>query len=377
MNVLVLIPSLYNTSPGSRFRIEQWAAHLQKEGFRFTFASFEDEALHRAIYRRGHYLPKAVLLSRAILRRVTLLPLVRKFDVVFLYEEATRLGPPIIERFIRATGVPIVYDFCDPIYLPYVSYFNGRLSYLKCFGKYARICGMSTEVIVGNEALGEFARRHSSDVTVIPITIDTEQYAVKAYPSRREGPIVIGWSGSGSTTPHLESLHDCLRKVLQTTSVPFHLKAIGKMPPKLNGIPMSFASWTPETEVADLQAFDIGIMPLPDDPWVHLRTQLKVRQYMGVGVPAVASRCGVNSDLIQDGVNGFLADSEDEWVKKLCSLIEDPDLCQRLGLAGRQTAEERFSARVWVPHVKAILEKAAGARHTRLQRRAARTEEPC
>jgi glycosyltransferase involved in cell wall biosynthesis len=363
INVLVLIPSLYNTSPGSRFRIEQWALHLEREGFRFTFSSFEDEALHRVIYQRGRYLRKAVLLSRAVFRRAGLLRLVRDCDVVFLYEEACRFGPPVLERLIRACGVPIVFDFCDPIYLPYVSPSNGYLSYLKCFGKYKRICEMSTEVIVGNSALAEFALRYNPNVTVVPITIDTEHYTAKCYQPRPGGPVQVGWSGSSTTLPHLEQMHALLLKLQRR--VQFHLKVIGTSSPRLDGVPMSFTPWRQAAEVEELQTLDVGIMPLPDDTWVRLRTQLKVRQYMGVGVPAVASPVGVIPNLILDGVNGFLADSEDQWLDRLGALIEDPDLRKRVGLAGRVTIVQRYSAQVWVPRVKAILERAAAARCSR------------
>jgi hypothetical protein len=81
---------------------------------------------------------------------------------------------------------------------------------------------------------------------------------------------------------------------------------------------------------------------------------------MGVGVPVVGSPVGVNSDIIQDGVNGFLAGNDDEWVEKLSRLIEDAGLRREMGLRGRKTVEEGYSARVWAPAVRTILETAAG-----------------
>src|SRR5262249_54040863 len=110
MKVLVITPSLYDTSPGSRFRIEQWARYLERDGFRFTFAPFETPALHRVIYQSGRYLKKVVLMLEAMVRRLALLSLVRQHDVVFIYEEAARVGPPVLERLLARSGKPIVYD---------------------------------------------------------------------------------------------------------------------------------------------------------------------------------------------------------------------------------------------------------------------------
>jgi len=132
LRVLVLCPSLPGTSPGSRFRIEQWIPHLERNGVSVHLDSFEDEGLHAVIYEHGHYLRKARLLVGAFVRRLRLLRgLADRFDVVFLYEEAARLGPALIERGIARSGVPIVYDFCDPIWIPYVSPVNRHLARLK------------------------------------------------------------------------------------------------------------------------------------------------------------------------------------------------------------------------------------------------------
>jgi len=63
----------------------------------------------------------------------------------------------------------------------------------------------------------------------------------------------------------------------------------------------------------------------------------------------IASKVGVNRDIIQDGINGFLAASEQEWCDKLVLLLKNPDLRREIGLAGRKTVEERYSLDVNAP----------------------------
>jgi len=70
---------------------------------------------------------------------------------------------------------------------------------------------------------------------------------------------------------------------------------------------------------------------------------------MAVGVPVIASEVGVNREIIEDGVNGFLAASEQEWCDKLSLLLKNPELRREIGLAGRKTVEERYSLDVNAP----------------------------
>jgi glycosyltransferase involved in cell wall biosynthesis len=356
MKVLVIAPSLRDTSPGSRFRIEQWIPYMERAGAEFTYASFEDDALHRIVYTQGNYVGKALGMVRALGRRFALLPGVRGYDVVFIYEEASRIGPAIIERLVKALGVPIVYDFCDPVYLAYKSPSNSYLSYLKFFGKTGAICRYAQHVLVGNEELGDYARRFNANVTVVPITIDTEVYRPRAK-APSAGPPIIGWSGSLTTVPHLNGLVDALKEL--RTQREFRMRVIGTPEWRLEGVEVEAMPWRAATELDDLAAIDIGIMPLPDDEWTRLRSHLKVRQYMGLGIPCVASPVGVNRELISDGHNGFLASTREEWLQKLTRLLDDAELRRTFSVAGRKTIEERYSAAVWAPRVLQFLRDAA------------------
>jgi glycosyltransferase involved in cell wall biosynthesis len=358
MRVLVIADSLANTSPGSRFRIEQWMTWMKAAGVESDYHSFEDVALRRVIYTPGKYLEKAQGFVRGYGRRLALTRQVKDYDVVFIYEQASRIGPALLERLIARTGVPIVYDFCDPIYEPFKSHINGYLSLLKFPGKTATICRLAQHVIVGNEELAQYARRHNPHVTIVPITIDTGEYQPR--PPREAAVPVIGWSGSHSTVPHLDTARGVLQRLARSRK--FELRVIGAPTYALEGVSVAAQPWRAEGEVSDLQQFDIGIMPLPDDPWVSRRTHLKVRQYMGLGIPCVVSPLGVNRELIEDGVNGFLATTEDEWVERLTRLIDDPALRARIGAAGRKTIEDRYSATLWAPRVREILETAARSR---------------
>ncbi len=69
---------------------------------------------------------------------------------------------------------------------------------------------------------------------------------------------------------------------------------------------------------------------------------------MSCGKPIVASNIGWASEIIVDGQNGFLVHPADHqgFADKVNRLLMDADLRHRMGMAARQTIQERFSSKV-------------------------------
>jgi glycosyltransferase involved in cell wall biosynthesis len=362
IRILALVPSIHDTNPSQRFRIEQWEPLLRERGVDITFKPFESQELNAVLYKAGRMGQKLRLVMKAFAARMSELRSVGEYDAVYILREAALLGPPLFERWVRRSGIPFIFDFDDAVFVPYVSPSNGYLSYLKFPGKTRTICRMAAHVIAGNQYLADYASEVNDRVTIVPTTIDTEKYTVDS--SKTEGnPPVIGWSGSFSTAQHLAILRGALRRLAEKEK--FRLRVIGAPDYRIEGVDVEALPWRAATEVEDLRRIDIGIMPLPDDQWSRGKCGLKALQYMALATPTVCSPVGVNGEIIQDDVNGFLAASEDDWVEKLARLLHDPGLRSRIGLAGRATVETRYSAASQAPRVFEIIHSVArGARIT-------------
>lgn len=202
-------------------------------------------------------------------------------------------------------------------------------------------------VFAGNAYLASFAKRYHLNVKIVPTTLDTERYQVRDYANSDNSPVCIGWTGSFTTLKHLEQAVPFLTELFRKYGNKLRFKMIADMPSAIDQFPLEFCKWSKEKEVEDLMDIDIGIMPLPDDDWARGKCGFKGLQYMAVGIPSVMSPVGVNTEIINDGVNGFLASGSNEWIQKLSLLIESAELRKKVGAEGRKTVVERFSYEAW------------------------------
>ena len=106
----------------------------------------------------------------------------------------------------------------------------------------------------------------------------------------------------------------------------------------------------------DLATFDLGMMPMPDTDWTRFKCWLKILQFMALGIPAIASPVGVNQQIIEHGLNGWLASTSEEWLAVLRSLLSDAGRRVLVLSAARRLVEEKYSIHVHCPRLVACLE---------------------
>jgi glycosyltransferase involved in cell wall biosynthesis len=345
MKILFLFPYPIDEAPSQRFRFEQYLKYLPAYNILYDYQSFWDISTWRILYKKGHQLSKLTGLIRGFLRRIKILFKLRRYDLVFVHRECTPVGPPVIEWFIaKIFQKKIIFDFDDAIWLPDSPKENKLMSVIKWHSKTISICRWSYKVSCGNSYLADFAREHTSTVIINPTVVDT---ASTHNPSlhkifKREEIISVGWTGTHSTQKYLELLIPVMRKLEAKYN---HLRfiIIANRKPDLPLARWEFIPWSKENEVKDLLQLDIGIMPLTDDLWAKGKCGFKAIQYMALEIPCVASPVGVNTEIITHDENGFLCESQDEWLQYLSMLIELPALRTRLGVNGRKKIVQHYS----------------------------------
>ncbi len=315
--------------------------HLEENGFEITYSNMLSASDDKVFYGAGNTFGKIWVGLRAAFRRLKDLLRASKFDYIFIYRDAFFFGT-LFERMFKRSKARLVFDYDDSIWLrdenPNQSFFQK----LKKPGKTGTIISYCDIVIAGNEYLKQYAEKFNSNVVIIPTTIDLAEYSKVNVP-KQDGRVCIGWSGSFSTIKHFESSLEALKRVKEKFGDRVYVKVIGDGNYRNDELGIVGLPWRKDTEIEDLCEMDIGIMSLPDDDWSKGKCGLKGLQYMALEIPTIMSPVGVNSDIIQDGVNGFLASSKEEWVAKLSLLIEDAELRRKIGVAGRKTVEKDFS----------------------------------
>ncbi|MEQ8905763.1 glycosyltransferase family 4 protein [Ekhidna sp.] len=326
-------------SPGQRYRHEQYLRHLSEKGIKCTARPLlKTEKEDKTFYGNQTFL-KIWVGIKALFRRFFSVLRASNYDVVYIYRDAFFFGA-FFEKWLKRKNVKIIYDFDDAIWLRDENPNQGIFNRLKNPDKTATICSLADRVIVGNEYLKKYASQFNDDVIIIPSTIDLKEYEVE---KKSNNSICIGWTGSFSTIKHFETVLPALKKIKMTFGEKVNFKIIGDPTYEFRPLGIKGLKWNSETEAEDLSELDIGIMPLPDNEWTRGKCAMKGLQYMALEIPTIMSPVGVNSDIIQDGENGFHASSTDEWVEKLSILIEDADLRKKMGKAGRKTVEKDFS----------------------------------
>ena len=358
MKVLFILP--YPTEgPSNRYRVEQYIPFLKEQGIYCCLRPFITSKFYRILYTRGNTLKKCAYFLSSFLKRITDIIRAIKYDIIFIHIEAFPFGPPLFELIFWAMGKPIIFDFEDAIYLPVSR--KGLHGCLKFPGKFYQNIRLSGQIIVCNNYLKEKLCIYNSNITVIPTAIDAEKFKLKADKAKLD-KLLIGWIGSHTTLPCLKQLIPAFEKLSKKHD--FILKIVGGgSEVKIPGIEIINEKWSLEKEVENFTSLDIGVYPLPDNEWAMAKTPFKTIQYMSVGVPTVASNVGGNREIIQDGINGFLASNEEEWIEKLSLLITNSHLRQKLGAAGRDTVEDRYSLKVNAPKLLEVLRKAYGNRY--------------
>ncbi len=340
--LLIIAHHRPDRSPSQRFRFEQYIDWLATQGWQCELSPLLTAADDRSFYAHGRWLGKLGVLLRATARRLRDVWRARHFDAVLVQREAHMLGWPFVEMLIAMRGVPMLFDFDDAIWLPNVSEGNRALAFLKSPDKTGRIIARCQLIIAGNDYLADYARRFNRNVAVIPTTIDTDEYQ-PGMPHADDQPVVIGWSGSITTIQHFELALPALRQIRARYGERVRFEVVGDGNFSVPELGIVGKPWRKDTELDDLRAFDIGIMPLPDEAWARGKCGLKGLQYMALSIATVMSPVGVNSTIIQSGENGCLAEGEAQWVEVLSRLVDDAALRRRLGSAGRDTVLRHYS----------------------------------
>lgn len=356
----VLMLSKYERSgASSRLRFYQYLPHLREAGIEVTIAPLFSEAYVQHL-QQGVRKPWEVLVAYA--GRLRALWTAGQFDLIWLEKELLPWLPAWLERLLLSRQVPYVLDYDDAVFHLYDHHRRPMIRWA-LEGKHPELMKHAALVVAGNSYLAEFAiQAGASRVVEIPTVIDLDRYPVRSERRAQIASPCIGWIGQWATAPFLlpfKGIFEALEAAGQASFTAIGIDA------QSWGLPMRSVAWSEHTEVQRISELDIGIMPLQDGLFERGKCGYKLIQYMACGLPVVASPVGVNARIIEHGVNGFLAESLDQWREALSSLLQDLHLRERMGQAGRLKVEQQYSLQVTAPLLSGLLWECGTSRKNR------------
>ncbi len=389
--------------PSTRFRLAQFVEPLGERGVELMIEPFFSPGEYAALYDGTAAGRRAAILFGAWRRRAQALGRVGDADAVLVHRELAPLGSRRLLRALRRSGRPLAYDFDDAVYLRARGGHPALQLMRRPAASVRSLCRAADLVMAGNAHLAAFARRARAGsrvpersggsggagaadgqveafaperadpaVRVVPTVIDTVRYAP---PARRHGRgtdraegddgsgrtvPTIGWIGTHSTLPYLESLLPALARLQRSREVRV-LVVCNRPPQARHGARIEFRPWQADAEVDYLHDMSVGVYPLPDDPWTRGKCGFKAIQYMACGVPVVASPVGVLPEILDHGGAGLLATDEAEWCGAIERLLDDDALRDTLARKGRERVVARYSVTAMAERMAELLTRLAAA----------------
>jgi glycosyltransferase involved in cell wall biosynthesis len=360
-------------APASRFRVSQYLPYLRKAGIRYKVcrskpgkyfhvtARFNRMAKKYPRFTQLWYLAGNIWMTYNRMSESFLEG--PRYDACFLQRELVPNSNMFVEMFVLSCFNKVIFDFDDSIFMlpSWASAEKGGRENTEMETKINYLISRSSQVIVSNEFLRGRVASLNPHVCVLPTPVDTTYYRPVERGRNGNSPISIGWVGTSGNLFYLKQIMGVFERLWEE-KFNFKLLIICNVPDQDYGVDMSrdyieFRKWKLRDEVKNFDAIDIGIMPLTDDDWTRGKAGFKILQYMASGIPVIASPVGVNSDIVRHGKNGFLAQTEEEWVGALKELIENKKLREIMGRQGRIHAENYYSLKVIAPEFITIIEK--------------------
>jgi glycosyltransferase involved in cell wall biosynthesis len=322
---------------------------LTSEGFRGFYAPDLSARARRA----------ALSLLGGVRRAATLLGDARA-DAVLVHREIMPRGNRLCLAALRRRGLRYLYDLDDALWLaPRDFVADGELSrrrmtLVKDPGETDALLAGAAVVLAGNKTIAAHAAELNPAVRRMPTVVDTRVFRPRPRPARSRP--LVGWIGSPTATYCLRAIAPSLSRAAERT--PFDLLVVGAGEEvEVPGVRVESRTWSLAEEPALFASLDVGLYPLPDNPWTRGKCGMKAIQYLSSGVAAVVSPVGVNTAIVEDGRTGFFATGPGEWTDRLVRCLADPALREEHGARGRAVVESDWSLAAWGPRFADAVEE--------------------
>jgi L-malate glycosyltransferase len=338
--ILIICPYPQGWAAGQRLKYEQYISNWEKNGYEVTVSSFFDLETWRILYKKKNFTKKILGTIQGYIRRISDINSLDKYDIVYIFLWVSPFGKYFFEKILLRKAKKVIYDFDDSIFLSSKNWFQNILKNPK---KFNYLIKNSDHVILSSPFNLNKCKEmnHNNNATYIPCSLDTERFKPLSDKKTQETKVVLGWTGTFSSIPYLDSIKHILIKLKK--EIDFKLLLITNFEYEFPEMDLEVIEWKKDSEILDLNRIDIGLYPIKMDEWSLGKGGLKIMQYMAIGIPSVATNYGTAQHIINHGSNGYLVSDDSEWVDVLKLLIDNKKLRSEIGTQALYDLQKNYS----------------------------------
>jgi glycosyltransferase involved in cell wall biosynthesis len=337
----IIIFTRYNTQSASvRYRFIQYFNDMKINNINFELSYLFDD----------NFFKKKILLNKLnfikifyqYLKRLLKIIFIDKDKIVLIHLELFPYLPSFGEKILSLKKNLIILDLDDAIFHQYDKIKNPILSiFLK--NKFNKIFKLPfLQIFSGNIYNIKEIKKINPEIKsyIFPTVVDVNYYKKKSQ-VRKNKDFTIVWIGSPSTSNYLKTIIKPLKVLCNNYDIKLRLIGCGYL--ELKDIQFESYMWNEKTEIQLISECHVGIMPLKNDDWSKGKCGFKLIQYMACSIPGVASPIGVNNEIIDNKINGFLANSDDEWINYIIKLKNDKKLYKKISEKAFEKVYNKYS----------------------------------
>jgi len=338
----------------------------------FITAGVGDSALYRAHNQAEELREHGFAVSITMQDNPFLLSLAKKFKIFIFNRTLQTKATDKFREKIKQQGGEIIFDTDDLVFEVKLIQQTDHYAQMSAFEKMQYIKGIGEEILkdpcvkvctTSTKFIATFLEKYDKKVFVITNKLSREWVAIAEKIMKHEkssatrtrsklnalsSTIRIGYfSGTIGHNKDVATISDVLIKILKKyPQVEIFLVGPLELGRKMDEFSERFVRsiYVPrEKHFENIFSCDIILAPLERDIFSEGKSELKFFESGLMKVPVVAVRNSTFSDVITDGENGFLAETEEQWLKKLSRLIEDSALRQKMGELAHQKALQDYT----------------------------------
>lgn len=303
---------------------------------------------------RSYYDGKESLAAKAVFGIQTWIKivLILLWDVLYFHAELIIINRKIVPRYCPKLAAEIlkkymsdkfiVWDFDDNIFE------NGEISSAEA----AIYREKADRVVVTNDYLKNLLCPDLQKKTMLLPTTDRvfENIVLSDWNSIRKKlfPVHINllWTGTKGNICYLDDIVsqlDRAAKDLGSRTITLYIVSNMHYERQTENLRIKNVRWSRERLLRLMPRMHIGLMPLRENAFTKGKGAFKAVQYIGAGLPVIASPVGFNCSVVRDGENGLL--TEREWGECMKRLVRSYHEWEKYSLNARSSWEEDFHSK--------------------------------